>query len=136
MPSPGVATTRKQPPSGGDDNELLKRLGRAIRAVRVTRGLTQRELASRVQKSQNYIWLLESGKKDPGVLFLRKLAAALRMSVDFFFVCIADPRPNSPPERQAVFREGQDLMLELLHSLAGQEGEPVGKKAAKKRPNR
>lgn len=86
MPSPGVATTRKQPPSGGDDRELLKRLGRAIRAVRVTRGLTQRELAQRVQKSQNSIWLLESGKKDPGVLFLRRLAVALSMSVDFFFV--------------------------------------------------
>jgi len=133
MPRSGLAITRNPSTAGGDDIDLLVRLGRAMRAVRVSRGLTQRDLASRVGKSQNYIWLLESGKKDPGVLFLRKLAAALDMPVDFFLVCVADPRPESPPERQATFREGRDLMLSLLHGLAGAVSEPSEKKRQKKR---
>lgn len=99
------------------DHDLQRRLGRAIRAVRVTRGLTQRDLAKRVQVGSNYICFLESGKKDPGVLFLQKVAAALTMPVDFFYVCIAEPRPESPPEREAVFREGQDLLRELLDAI-------------------
>jgi transcriptional regulator with XRE-family HTH domain len=133
MPRAGLATTRNRSTQGGDDIDLLVRLGRAIRAVRVSRGLTQRDLASRIEKSQNYVWLLESGKKDPGVLFLRKLAAALQMPVDFFLVCIAEPRPESPPERQATFREGRDLMLSLLDGLAGAVSEPSDKKKGRKK---
>jgi len=132
MPRSGLATTRNRSTAGGDDIDLLVRLGRAIRAVRVSRGLTQRDLAAGVEKSQNYIWLLESGKKDPGVLFLRTLAAALSMPVDFFLVCVADPRPESPPEGQATFRGGRDLMLSLLHGLAGAVSEPGGKKKGRK----
>jgi transcriptional regulator with XRE-family HTH domain len=119
MPRSGDAITREASTKGGDDSELMLRLARAIRAVRVSRGLTQRDLGARVGKSQNYIWLLESGKKDPGVLFLRSLARALNMPLDFFFVCIAEPRSESAPERQVAFREGRDLMLSLLDGLAG-----------------
>ncbi len=132
------ATTRVLATAGGgkdsvfDDRELLARLGRFVRVVRVSRGVTQRELAQRVGKSQNLVWLVESGKKDPGIVLLKNIADALNMPLDYFLVPIVKPRSTSSQEQAALFRQGRDLMMSLVEGLAAEVAKPVERKAAKK----
>lgn len=67
--------------SGGDGHHI----GSLIRARRRALGLTQAELARRVEKSTSYISTLESGNTAPSLTALRHIAAALDTVVGFFF---------------------------------------------------
>ena len=67
--------------SGGDGHHV----GSLIRARRRALGLTQAELARRVEKSTSYISTLESGNTAPSLTALRHIAAALDTVVGFFF---------------------------------------------------
>src|SRR5262249_19842680 len=95
------APTRKNP-SGSevDDKRLLERLGLAMRVARVSRDLTQRELAAHVGVSQHLIWSIEAGKRDPGILLLQRAAKTLGIPIEFFLIAVADARPSSSSERQ------------------------------------
>lgn len=59
---------------------------RAIIRARVERGVTQKELASRVDTKQSVISRLESGRANPSVAFLKKLAAALNSHLEIKFI--------------------------------------------------
>ena len=67
--------------SSGDGHHV----GSLIRARRRALGLTQAELARRVEKSTSYISTLESGNTAPSLTALRHIAAALDTVVGFFF---------------------------------------------------
>jgi len=56
-----------------------------IREIRKTENLTAAALAEKVGVSEGYISQLERGLADPSVSLLRRLAAALQVSVSAFF---------------------------------------------------
>jgi transcriptional regulator with XRE-family HTH domain len=60
-------------------------LGALIRARRRELGLTQAELATRIDKSPSYISTLESGSGAPSLTALRHIAGALETVVGYFF---------------------------------------------------
>jgi transcriptional regulator with XRE-family HTH domain len=60
-------------------------LGALIRARRRELGLTQAELAARVDKSPSYVSALESGSVAPSLAALRHIAGALETVVGYFF---------------------------------------------------
>ena len=60
-------------------------LGTLIRARRRELGLTQAELAARVDKSPSYISALESGSVAPSLTALRHIARVLETVVGYFF---------------------------------------------------
>lgn len=62
---------------------------RAIIRARVQRGITQKELANKVGTKQSVISRLESGRANPTVSFLKKLAQALNFHLEIKFVSIA-----------------------------------------------
>lgn len=57
-------------------------LGKAIRHLRETAGLTQKALAERSEISASWISRIEDGQVDPTWAAVRKLAAALDVSVE------------------------------------------------------
>lgn len=59
---------------------------RAIIRARAERGITQKELASKVGTKQSVISRLESGRANPSVNFLKKLAQALNSHLEINFV--------------------------------------------------
>jgi transcriptional regulator with XRE-family HTH domain len=59
------------------DNPPANHLGMLVRARRRALGLTQAELAARIEKSPSYISALESGSVAPSLMTLRHIAAAL-----------------------------------------------------------
>jgi putative transcriptional regulator len=61
------------------------RLGNNLRAARGQHGLTQAELALRVEVSRKTINTIENGVFVPSTYLALKLAAALKMSVEALF---------------------------------------------------
>ena len=57
----------------------------AILKVRMEKGLTQKDLAKKMGTKQSVISRLESGRANPSVAFLRKLAEALSSHLEINF---------------------------------------------------
>lgn len=114
-----TATARKfSTPGGGSNKELLGRVGLAVRVARIGRGLSQRKLGEEVGKSQNLIWSIESGKKDPGVVLLACIAEVLALPLEFFLLPIQRPRSEATPESAKDFTEGREVLISLMEGLS------------------
>ncbi len=64
---------------------LLTALGRRVRALRVTQGLTQEQLGEKADLDQTYISDIERGERNPSVLIVGQLARAFRLSLAELF---------------------------------------------------
>lgn len=58
---------------------------RAMIEARIKKGVTQKELAQRIGTKQSVISRLESGRANPSVAFLKKLAQALNSHLEIRF---------------------------------------------------
>jgi len=91
-------------------------LPRAIRTCRLARGLTQQQLARSAAISTSYLSLLESGKKEPSLQLLGRLADALELSIDLLMMSAID---------DFRLRETSDdvarLFGQMLRLLGGEE---------------
>lgn len=95
-------------------------LGNAIKLIRTARGLTQRELASQLQISANYLSLVEGDKREPSLTFLNRLAAKLKVPIAMLFLFQNEPLPGV---RSSDVDKLKDLLLKLDHIIANQSGE-------------
>ncbi len=77
--------------SGGepDPEAYLRALGKRVRILRLTRELTQEELAAAAGMSRNFVSLIEHGAHGIDVVRLLRLAAALDVPIDEL---LRDPR--------------------------------------------
>ena len=57
-------------------------MGEKLRAAREAAGLTQTQLADKVGVQQRDISRWENGRREPGVLIVKKMAQALGCSMD------------------------------------------------------
>lgn len=60
-----------------EKKEKSNKFGRAIRALRVTAGLTQEELADRAGLDRSYIGGVERGERNPTLSVIEKIAEGL-----------------------------------------------------------
>ena len=56
-----------------DKNIYLKRLGERIRNIRQKKGLSQEELAFKINSARNFIGYIERGEKSPTIYTLYKI---------------------------------------------------------------
>jgi transcriptional regulator with XRE-family HTH domain len=111
--------------------------------LRRRRGLTQAALAKRLGVLANQVSLYESGRSEPSLGVLRKLAVALSVSSDELLFGGEDPLDKDvalkrafeatlllQPEEQAVVKSLLDTYVAAHRSGAGGEGP----RARKKRP--
>lgn len=61
---------------------MNERIGKAIRKMRTSRGLTQRELERKIGASRGMMWHWEDGQFAPTAFFLCGMADVLECSVD------------------------------------------------------
>ena len=112
-----------------DNREVWRRLGSRIAEMRISRGLTQFQLAEKTGLSQNYIGFLEQGIRKGTILTYRDIVTALGYSLndlfdihraeippelaldlsDFFTVCSKDEKASIV----RIFRE----MLDMIRTL-------------------
>jgi ribosome-binding protein aMBF1 (putative translation factor) len=74
LKKPGVQKALK-------DSELEYEIARAIIEARVTKGLTQKELAAALHTRQSVISRVENAKTTPSLAFLKRLADVLGYSL-------------------------------------------------------
>jgi transcriptional regulator with XRE-family HTH domain len=65
--------------------ELAKFMGERIRRARERKGWNQSELARRVQKSRQHLFLIEKGQQQPRCELLRELALVLEVTTDYLY---------------------------------------------------
>ncbi|MYE11882.1 MAG: helix-turn-helix transcriptional regulator [Gammaproteobacteria bacterium] len=97
---------------------LADGFGERLRAVRLERGLTQRQLADVCQLPHTAVSQFETGARTPGFSRLLRLAAALEVSIDYL-AGRTDSRAAhlfSGGEFEALGLSEEDL--ELLQSIA------------------
>lgn len=78
-----------------DKKEALKLFCDRLKTARVNAKMSQREVAEKIGISQTSYSFLESGLREPSMLYLRRIAALLNVSIDW--LC-----DNHPDEEELV----------------------------------
>ena len=98
-------------------------LGNAIKLIRTARGLTQKDLANRLDITANYLSLIESDKRDPSLPFLNRLAAKLGVPIAMLFMFQG---AHHPEVQSSDIDRLRDLLLKLdrivVENTQSQEG--------------
>ncbi len=63
-------------------NSISKQLGKNLKRIREEKNMTQGDLCRALKLDPGYISSIESGKRNPTISTLKKLADALKVSVD------------------------------------------------------
>lgn len=63
-------------------DEISKQLGKNIKRIREQKEMTQGDICRALNLDRGYISSIESGKRNPTLSTLKKLADALKVSVD------------------------------------------------------
>ncbi len=71
--------------SVSEPDSLCFEVGSALKETRKKYGLTQKELAQKLKISQQVISRIESGKENPSLITIKKIADALNMKVSIGF---------------------------------------------------
>ncbi|MGI0084870.1 MAG: helix-turn-helix domain-containing protein [Nitrososphaerales archaeon] len=94
-------------------------LGNAVKLIRTSKGVKQRVLAAELNVSANYLSLIEGGKREPSISFLRALAKELDVPIGMFFLW-QEPQVSKSRHRDMV-RELRDLIVQMQAiSISGQ----------------
>jgi transcriptional regulator with XRE-family HTH domain len=102
-------------------------LGKAIKLVRTASGRKQGEIAEELGVTSNYLSLLENGKREPSVSFLKRLARTLGVPVGFFFLwedCETTGSRKNMDQLRELFAQ-----LEAMYVFA-KRGKPGGKRTS------
>jgi transcriptional regulator with XRE-family HTH domain len=67
------------------EQDILIQFGKCLQSQRVTRGLSQEQLAELINVDRTYISFLERGKRNPSLKLLNSLCIALDISLAEFF---------------------------------------------------
>lgn len=89
-------------------------LGRAIKVMRTASGIKQKEIASRTGVTANYVSLVEAGKREPSISFLRQIAKVIGVPVGLFFLWEESSNEESPkrdPRVRVMLAELQAMYL-------------------------
>jgi transcriptional regulator with XRE-family HTH domain len=67
------------------DNDIEKHFGISLRKWRARRGISQHELACRAKLQRTYVSDIERGKRNASLRSIKKLADALKISLQALF---------------------------------------------------
>jgi XRE family aerobic/anaerobic benzoate catabolism transcriptional regulator len=82
------------------DGEFLDFLGRRVRQLRSVRGTTRKMVAREADVSERHLAQLEAGEGNVSIVLLRRIAAALNVSLVELFA----PEVEEPAEKQMIQR--------------------------------
>lgn len=64
----------------------LKNFGKKVRALRLEKGLTQQDLAEKLEVSTNYVGMVERAERNTSLLKVFKIAKALDVKTSELFI--------------------------------------------------
>ena len=88
IPTPSPQEAAREAQSGEDwpNRETVENIGQRIRQLRESRGMTQSQLQAKSRVSRSYLSRIESGQMTPSLGTLEKIAEALGVGLNRFFV--------------------------------------------------
>jgi transcriptional regulator with XRE-family HTH domain len=98
-------------------------IGQIVRALRQRKGLTQKELASKIQGKVDYSYIgkIERGEQLPSLKMLERLSSALAVPLSSFFQGLGSDvttrREGHEAGNEALGRQREQLLLYLLHTV-------------------
>jgi XRE family aerobic/anaerobic benzoate catabolism transcriptional regulator len=98
------------PPGDGD---FLQSLGARVRQVRTQRGLTRKTAAQAADVSERHLAQLEAGEGNVSIVLLRRIAAALGVSLVELF----SPETSEPVEKRLIQRFLERLPAHRLEDV-------------------
>lgn len=131
----GKARRKRSPVRVDSDEELARRLGKAVAAARRAREMTQEQLAERLDVSAVFVGLLERGKRSLRSSTLVRLAHALDLSLDSVLL---GRRPDGELMAAAarLTPSMRAHLTEMMQALARDTDppSPVARKPRRRRP--
>jgi XRE family transcriptional regulator, aerobic/anaerobic benzoate catabolism transcriptional regulator len=95
------------------EDDFLRILGRRVRHVRNRRGMTRKMVARDADVSERHLAQLEAGEGNVSIVLLRRIAAALNVSLVELFA----PEVEEPAERQLIQRFLERLPAHRLEDV-------------------
>ena len=95
--------------------EIVGLFASRLRELRLSRGLTQAELARQAHVTVSYIWRLETGGAAPGIDLVDRLARALGTSPTDLLPATA------PADALPILRQQAEKLLETILQTADRE---------------
>jgi transcriptional regulator with XRE-family HTH domain len=98
-------------------------IGQRLRALRQQKGLTQQELASKIQGKVDYSYLgkIERGEQLPSLKMLERLSHALAVPLSSFFQGLGSDvtasREGRESGNEALRRQREHLLLHLVRTV-------------------
>lgn len=93
--------------------------GKAIKMLRASRGMQQRELAKKLDVDGSYISLLESGKRTPSLELLQAFASKLRVPV-YLILLLASEEPDLQGiDAKQAHKLGHELLRAITDTFPG-----------------
>ncbi|MGH8071812.1 MAG: helix-turn-helix domain-containing protein [Candidatus Entotheonellia bacterium] len=98
-------------------------IGQILRALRQRKGLTQKELASKIQGEVDYSYIgkIERGEQLPSLKMLERLSNALAVPLSSFFQGLGSDetaqREGGEADNEALGRQREHLLLYLVRAV-------------------
>jgi len=113
--------------SPGSNDEFLGFLGKRVRELRNRRGLTRKMMAREAEVSERHLAQLEAGEGNISIVLLRRIAAALHVSLAELFAAEAETRHEKVLIQRFLERlpahRVEDAMVRLLREFGEEEAE-------------
>ena len=104
--------SRRVPPARED--RFLLSLGKRVRELRDRRGMTRRAAARDADVSERHLAQLEAGEGNVSIVLLRRIAAALNVSLGELF----DPALEEPAQKRLIQRFLEQIPAHRLEDVA------------------
>jgi XRE family aerobic/anaerobic benzoate catabolism transcriptional regulator len=109
------------------NDEFLGFLGKRVRELRNRRGLTRKMMAREADVSERHLAQLEAGEGNISIVLLRRIAAALHVSLAELFAAEAETRHEKVLIQRFLERlpahRVEDAMMRLLREFGEEEAE-------------
>jgi XRE family aerobic/anaerobic benzoate catabolism transcriptional regulator len=102
-----------QPATPAPEGDFLRFLGKRVRQMRNRRGLTRKLAAREADVSERHLAQLEAGEGNVSIVLLRRIAAALNVSLVELF----SPETNEPVEKRLIQRFLERLPAHRLEDV-------------------
>src|SRR5882762_7872217 len=107
------------------DGDFLHFLGKRVRQLRNVRGMTRKTVARESDVSERHLAQLEAGEGNVSIVLLRRIAAALSVSLLELFA----PEVEEPAEKQMIQRFLERLPNGRLEDVRGIAESSVSRRA-------
>jgi transcriptional regulator with XRE-family HTH domain len=91
--------------------------GKAIKMLRASRGLQQRELAKKLGLDSSYVSLLESGKRVPSLQVLELLSSKLRVPSYLIMLLASEDKDLQGIDAKQAQRLGGEVLQAITHTF-------------------